>query len=639
MRLGGNNANMKRLSSNVRSPARSKAAVLGLLVLVPGALVVAAGGAAADNIAVADAKLPSPRFLASAAWHAGAAYVLGGYDPLVSYLDDVVRYDPFTDRTELLGVAAGDSPGAASAVDIGAGILVIGGWNGRVYLDEIRFVQPELNVSEVIGRLPVPMQGTSAVWTGAEVYIFGGATYGGSGGYSKDVLRFVPGMKVAEKVGELFNARQYTSAVWTGSKAYVFGGIEWDSDPVDFVEAWDPATHTSENVASLPAGRWSTAAAMWGGQAYVFGGTDGLRTYGDILRFDPATREVFVAGSLPASRVAASAAATPLGIAVMGGWGGGAPTPFYDDIVLYTPDVVPAQALQAGLPGGQTPAVESVSLHVPAVGVPEVCTLEPCHKDIIIAPEDPSTPVVPGVAVPLPSGLSIPRTCTVSLCTTDTTLVPGLSQPLPQSPPRTVDVPAVPLDVCAGPNDIICYSGGFPGASSGPTPGVYPAPLNTNPVVLGDLCSSPWRAVCQGPITLPGGPQQLTPPLGPMAVPLPEHTEEPLCGIAPEACVGPIHLFGPIDEATPGIPASPTPALWVLLETEGFYFPVAPNLGDSQPIQPIPIDVAGQHLVICGQTCQVLVGPEAGAHGRLTVAVGIGEQELQRVTLPVDIGA
>lgn len=633
----------KRLLPNAR---RVPAAVAILLLLAPGAALFTAGSAAADALSLADARLPTPRYIAAGAAHGGMAYLVGGYqvDPVAAYVDDVIEYNPLSDTTRLLAVEADNSPGAASAVDTGAGVLVFGGWNGQRYLDQILFIQPELGISEVIGNLTRPLQGTSAVWTGKEAYIFGGAGYGsGPGAYSGDILRFVPGMPMAEKVGQLSNSKQYTSAVWAEGKAYVFGGIGWDGDLNDYILEWDPATGMSTVVGALPSARAGTTAALWGGQAYIFGGADKTGFRDQILRFDPSGPDLEEMNLwMPEGVAYASAVPTPLGIAVLGGW---KPSGAYSDgIVLYTPDLLAEGAWDHAVNLPDTPAVGSADVRLTEVRTPASCGLDACVEGIVIGPgEDPATPSIPGISVPLPSGQSLPATCTLRACQEATVVVFGQHWPLPAVPPLSADVPDIPFDhVCVGPNGVLCIDGVLEGQRVGPTPGLTPAPLNTPPLVVPGFCGSAMRVVCQGPTPLPGGPQQVTDAIGPFAIPLPTPVQERApCELAPQACFGPIYLFGPVHESTPGVPANSLPALWVRVETEGFYFPLEPNLLQSQGMSPIKVDANGLTFTLCSTpaACPVPLGPEAGAHGKATVIVGIGDEELLRVPLPVDAGA
>ncbi len=92
--------------------------------------------------------------------------------------------------------------------------------------------------------LPTPRHGISAVWTGEDVYVFGGR-WNENGADTAEVLRYDPATGDAAVVGKLPSARAHTSAVWTGDVAYVFGGQERDGTRLDDIVRFDPESTKS----------------------------------------------------------------------------------------------------------------------------------------------------------------------------------------------------------------------------------------------------------------------------------------------------------------------------------------------------------------------------------------------------------
>jgi fibronectin type 3 domain-containing protein len=100
--------------------------------------------------------------------------------------------------------------------------------------------------------------------------------------------------------------RERTSAVWTGTQVYIFGG-HGDAGYTDLITRYTPSTDTLTVMnARLPTGRGATSAAWDGTYAYVFGGFryDGFVSYYDeIVRYHPATDTITVlSAKLPSPR-------------------------------------------------------------------------------------------------------------------------------------------------------------------------------------------------------------------------------------------------------------------------------------------------------------------------------------------------
>lgn len=145
--------------------------------------------------------LPTPRFGTSAVWDPsvtaacpqGCAYVFGGVDNLGRELDDIVRFDPATGRSEELPASLPSPRHWTSAVFDGARAYVFGGHDGRGPLADIVAFEPyTVRASLLPQRLPLPASETAAVWTGEVAVVFGGNSASGLGPPDTSIVVFVP---------------------------------------------------------------------------------------------------------------------------------------------------------------------------------------------------------------------------------------------------------------------------------------------------------------------------------------------------------------------------------------------------------------------------------------------------------------
>ena len=137
------------------------------------------------------------------------------------------------------------------------------------------------------------------------------------------------------------SARSHHVAVWTGSQMFVWGGIDAGGKALDSGALFDPAKKTWTPTSAPPAGaaRYSTT-AVWDDankQVLIWGGaSSSTTTLGDGLRYDPA-KDTWSAlcptGTAPSPRVGHSAvwvnpltgiSGTTAGLIIWGGAKGGA---------------------------------------------------------------------------------------------------------------------------------------------------------------------------------------------------------------------------------------------------------------------------------------------------------------------------
>ncbi len=154
-----------------------------------------------------------------------------------------------------------------------------------------------LTISSV--NAPAPRFAHSLIWTGSEMITWGGCTrfqlricaIGSGGRYNP-----VTGVWVATSTTNAPDARLYHTAVWTGSEMVVWGGCAYNTNGTSCVEKntggrYDPATDTwvATSMANVPAGRYHHTAVWTGTQMIVWGGEDGLNVLNSGGRYDPVT--------------------------------------------------------------------------------------------------------------------------------------------------------------------------------------------------------------------------------------------------------------------------------------------------------------------------------------------------------------
>lgn len=219
---------------------------------------------------------------------------------------DVARADSFT----LSPAELPTGRAYASAVWTGADVLVFGGEGSGGATASIAKYNPTTDTASAASyALPSARFGTSAVWTGTHAFVFGG--FGGTTGSTAGIVRVTPGTGAVTTVANLPSARYDTSAVWTGQYAFVFGG--WGGVDLSDVVRYNPANGEVRVMsARLPFARAATSAIWDGTHAYVFGGTylsgNGYVSTDEIVRYDPALDRADVVARLPSGRFLMGAA-------------------------------------------------------------------------------------------------------------------------------------------------------------------------------------------------------------------------------------------------------------------------------------------------------------------------------------------
>jgi N-acetylneuraminic acid mutarotase len=288
------------------------------------------------------ANVPIPRYSHSSIWTGKEMIVWGGLpgDPLPPFpLNDGARYDPLTDRWTPVatGPAVPDGRIYHTAVWTGAEMIVWGGVGADGYND--RFLNtggrydPSLDrwlPTSTDANVPIARYGHTAVWTGSEMIVWGGSPNDNSALTLNSGGRYSPSSDTwaATSTGpNVPAARAGFTSVWTGAEMIVWGGYDGHSKRNDggryapSTDSWMP-TGTGANV---PAQRNGHTAVWSGAEMIVWGGI------GEVCRclldsggrYDPAAdlwTATSTAANDPPARVNHTAVWTGTEMIV---WGGG----------------------------------------------------------------------------------------------------------------------------------------------------------------------------------------------------------------------------------------------------------------------------------------------------------------------------
>lgn len=248
--------------------------------------------------------------------------------------------------TELAGLPMPTSDAAWAWT--GDRLFLFGGATGGGTSDRITEVDPATGASTLRPeRMPLSLQGASASWDGAYAYVVGGAQGNGAAGLSDAIVRFDPrhGRIDALLAIHLPQPLWHAAVVQAWGRTYVIGGARPGQDDSDEVVSFAPGSPPAV-VGHLPR-PLSEASAVWTGEAiYVLGGTSrshvGNHTVtansADILRAGPDgawTREAALPAPL-AARWSAVAFWDGRDVRLAGGQQAGLTTS--DRVVAFNPD-------------------------------------------------------------------------------------------------------------------------------------------------------------------------------------------------------------------------------------------------------------------------------------------------------------
>ncbi len=102
-------------------------------------------------------------------------------------------------------------------------------------VDDIQVVDPSHHSTAIVGHLPQPLAGASAVVLGGRIYVAGGVNNTSTAAATSQVLAYQPSTRTAVPAGTLPVPTSYAAATVIGGKAWIVGG-ENDGTPMSSVE-------------------------------------------------------------------------------------------------------------------------------------------------------------------------------------------------------------------------------------------------------------------------------------------------------------------------------------------------------------------------------------------------------------------
>lgn len=234
---------------------------------------------ASDTVRTMEAKLPEALAATSAVWTGEYVYLFGGYNYRNQARGKIYRYDPATDTIAEMGATLSQARWGSSAAWDGRYAYVFGGRGWTAMYDQIDRYDPEEDtVTRSTTKMPYYL--TSAVWDGHNVLLFGGGYHDNYDPFYTYVVPYVykydpAGDRLEYMSGYLPSARAGTSAIWTGAEVMVFGGyhmqkegcgsycyIRYDVSKKDFVR-YTPLPSAPSGVRAIPATYPGSTKLIW----------------------------------------------------------------------------------------------------------------------------------------------------------------------------------------------------------------------------------------------------------------------------------------------------------------------------------------------------------------------------------------
>jgi len=224
---------------------------------------------------------PDARVFPTAVW-TGSEMIIWGGENCCGYLNTGGRYNPSTDSwTATSTNNAPEGRFGHTAVWTGSEMIVWGGVGNFPY--------PVLNTGGRYNPVTDSWTATStinapegravhtAVWTGSEMIVWGGA---GDFGWLNTGGRYNPGTDswTATSTTNAADARSEHTAVWTGSNMIVWGGQDDIGNLLNTGARYYPDIDCwrSTSTTNAPVGRAEHTAVWTGNEMIVWGGNDGL---------------------------------------------------------------------------------------------------------------------------------------------------------------------------------------------------------------------------------------------------------------------------------------------------------------------------------------------------------------------------
>jgi hypothetical protein len=277
-----------------------------------------------------EVKLPQNIDGASSIWDGQNAYIFGG-DGNSSYLDTIVKFNPFTENVTILDEKLPKASVWTSAIWDGEHAYIFGGYNKNTSLrmdDIVRFNPVTKEVITLSEKLPSARDGTSAVYDGKYAYIFGGHDSTSS---IDEIIRFDPISNITSTLSEkLIAAKEGTASVWDGTSSFIFGGDGPSSSVFRFNISIDHESYNISTLGSILTDANTYPTSVWDDKyAYIIGGINAAK--GKVFRFDTKSYDITELNVILESEFRATSVWTGNETYIFGGY-------VCDDIVKMNPN-------------------------------------------------------------------------------------------------------------------------------------------------------------------------------------------------------------------------------------------------------------------------------------------------------------
>ena len=221
---------------------------------------------------------PAGRVGHTAVWTGSEMIIWGGLGADPSYLNTGARYNPTTDNWTFINTILAPAPRAGhTAVWTGSEMIVWGGYGNNGLLNTGGRYDPSTDnwAATDTTHAPIARDSHTAVWTGSQMIIWGGGSSSCIAGRCDTGGRYDPGTNswVATNTTNAPSGRSGHTAVWTGSQMIVWGGANSTSylnSGGQYNASTDSWTTTS--TSSAPDARISHTAVWTGSEMIVWGG-------------------------------------------------------------------------------------------------------------------------------------------------------------------------------------------------------------------------------------------------------------------------------------------------------------------------------------------------------------------------------
>lgn len=182
-------------------------------------------------------------------------------------------------------------------------VYVVGGQIGVTMLSVLLSYDPATDTWTTKSPMPTARGAAAAVVANGLLYVIGGCTDAGCGGFVGTVEAYDPITDTWTPKASMPTPRRSFGAGVIGSVIYAVGGLQGPgSFGIPSNEAYDTASDTWSTKASMPTPRGSVRAEALNGLLYAIGGSDGQpggAEYALVTAYNPATDAWTAKASLP----------------------------------------------------------------------------------------------------------------------------------------------------------------------------------------------------------------------------------------------------------------------------------------------------------------------------------------------------